>query len=163
MAAKVEVEVIVEDDRWTALNLPDLATRACTAAFSQIGLSGAFSVSLLAADDAKIADLNGQFRAKAAPTNVLSWPSEDLAPATPGDTPVVPSDPEIGDIALAYETCMREAAQYDIEVHDHVTHLVLHGCLHLLGYDHVTDADATVMETLEIEALEKLGIKNPYS
>jgi len=92
---------------------------------------------------------------------VLSWPSEELAQGA-GLPPRTPTDPEIGDIALSYETCVREAAEFGKSVHDHVTHLVLHGFLHLLGYDHIRDEDATVMETLEIKALETLGIENPY-
>lgn len=162
MAAQADVDIIVEDDRWTALDLPGLAGTACRAGLEQAGLEGDFALSLLATNDTRIAALNADFRAKDAPTNVLSWPSESLAPPHPGGRPPRPRDPEIGDIALAYETCVREAQEYDIDLHDHVTHLVLHGCLHLLGYDHMNDADATVMESLEIEALAKLGIRNPY-
>ena len=162
MAAQADVDVIVEDDRWTQLDLSDLAGTACHAALTEAGLEGEYSISVLATDDARIAALNADFRAKDAPTNVLSWPAEPLAPPRPGATPPTPQDPEIGDIALAFETCVREAEDYGIDLHHHVTHLVLHGCLHLLGYDHVNDADATVMESLEIAALAKLGIKNPY-
>ena len=107
------------------------------------------------------------FRDKPTATNVLSWPSEGLAPETPGGTPW-PPEPEdeaphhLGDIALAWETCGREAAEQGIAFEQHVTHLVVHGVLHLLGYDHMRDADATLMERLEAEILGNLGLPNPY-
>ena len=69
---------------------------------------------------------------------------------------------ELGDIAIAYETCLREATEKGISVQQHVTHLVIHGILHLLGYDHISDTEAEEMEGLEIKALAKLGVGNPY-
>ena len=71
-------------------------------------------------------------------------------------------DPELGDIAIAYETCLRESQAAGLAILDHLTHLLLHGTLHLLGYDHIEDADAEVMEGLEIKMLASLGISNPY-
>jgi probable rRNA maturation factor len=111
-------------------------------------------------------ELNGDFRGKAKPTNVLSWPSEERA--TPGEVPELPQageadDPEhLGDIAISYETCAAEAEAADKPMRDHVTHLVVHGFLHLLGYDHVQDVDATVMEATEVRILARMGLSDPY-
>ena len=162
MGADVSIELSIEDERWARIDLPTIAHRACQSAIDEVGSITSASISILATSNAHIAELNREFRGKPVPTNVLSWPTENLAPEIPGGTPDRLTDPEIGDIALAYEVCESEAAAFGVDIHDHVTHLVLHGCLHLLGYDHIHDEDATVMERLEIMALEKLGIKNPY-
>ena len=125
-------------------------------------------VSLLGCDDARIAQLNTEFREKASPTNVLSWPAEDLAADSAGQTPILP-EPDfsgeiaLGDIAISYDTCAREAAEAGKNMDDHVTHLIVHGLLHLLGYDHIRDLDATLMEGVEVEILGKLGIDDPYN
>jgi probable rRNA maturation factor len=158
----MSVDVILEDDRWTKLGLTALADRAVQATLDHIGLkSEVWEVSLLACDDARITILNGEFRTKPQATNVLSWPSEDRA--NPGKTPELPTgDPELGDIAIAYETCMAEAKTGGKSPEDHVTHLIIHGLLHLLGYDHLSDDDAHLMESLEIAILWKLGLPNPY-
>jgi probable rRNA maturation factor len=119
-------------------------------------------------DDARIAALNADFRGKTAPTNVLSWPADDLSPEAPGGAPAPPNpgthdDPaELGDIALAFETCTGEAAAAGLPVDHHVLHLIVHGTLHLLGYDHVHDADATRMEATEVAILATLGVADPY-
>ena len=155
------VDTIIEDARWTAAGLEALAERACAAALDRLGIDGA-EISLLACDDARIAGLNAGFRGKPAPTNVLSWPSEERGAEQPGGDPLPPGDPELGDIAIAYETCAREAAAAGKPFAEHVTHLLVHGTLHLLGYDHIDDKDAGLMEALEVEILGKLGIADPY-
>jgi probable rRNA maturation factor len=155
------VDLVEEDARWAALDLEALAERACAAALDHLGIEGA-EIALLACDDARIAALNGAFRDKGQPTNVLSWPSEERAAGTPGATPPAPEDLELGDIAIAYETCAREAAEAGKPMADHVIHLVVHGTLHLLGYDHIDDRDAALMEGLETEILGKLGVADPY-
>ena len=163
------VDVVVEDDRWDVLDLPALATRAARAGLAELGLGpDGFTLVLLAADDARIATLNADFRGKPQPTNVLSWPSEERAAETPGAAPDLPvpgdaDDPEeLGDIALAWETCAREAAEAGRPLADHVTHLVFHALLHLLGYDHIDDADAELMERIEVQALARMGVADPY-
>ncbi len=159
------VDAVIEDERWAAAGLEALAERAARAALGHLGLGEAgFEVSLLGCDDARIAVLNGEFRGKAVPTNVLSWPSEDRAPEVPGAVPAPPDagDPELGDIAIAWETCEREAEAAGLAMQAHVTHLVVHGVLHLLGYDHETDEDASLMERLEVEILASLGVADPY-
>ena len=155
------VDLVVEDDRWPAAGLDALAERACGAALDHLGITGA-EISLLACDDARIAALNAGFRGKPGPTNVLSWPSEERGAAAPGADPVPPTDLELGDIAIAYETCAREAEAAGRAFADHVSHLLVHGTLHLLGYDHIDDKDARIMEGLEVEILGKLGIADPY-
>ncbi|QGX98870.1 rRNA maturation RNase YbeY [Roseovarius faecimaris] len=158
-------DTLIEDDRWQAPELAVLAERAALATLTHLGLdAAAYEIAILACDDARIAALNTEFRDKPTPTNVLSWPSEDRAPDTPGARPAPPSgpDPELGDIAIAYDTCAREAEAAGKSLADHTTHLIVHGVLHLLGYDHIRDQDATLMETTEVEILGKLGIANPY-
>ncbi|MDT8327128.1 MAG: rRNA maturation RNase YbeY [Roseovarius sp.] len=159
-------EVMIEDDRWQAAQLEVLAERAATATLTHLGLDpAAFEISVLGCDDARIAVLNGDFREKPQPTNVLSWPSEERAPETPGaapDLPVPGPDSELGDIAIAYDTCAAEAQAGGKPLADHVTHLIVHAVLHLLGYDHIRDQDATLMEATEVAILGKLGLPDPY-
>lgn len=164
----MSIDITIEDDRWEALGLSALCDRACAAALDHLGLDlDECEISLLACDDDRIAVLNADFRAKPVPTNVLSWPEADLAAEIAGETPDAP-EPDImgeialGDIAIAWETCEREAAEQGKRMEDHVTHLIVHGLLHLLGYDHVRDADATLMEGLETTILGELGLDDPY-
>ena len=164
------VDIILEDPRWGAADLVGLAQNAARATLVHLGLDpGAFEISLLGCDDARIAVLNADFRGKPQPTNVLSWPETDLSTEADGDTPALPGpavhgagDAELGDIAIAYETCAREAAEQGKPLGDHVTHLIVHGVLHLLGYDHIRDKDATLMEAIEVAILGKLGVDDPY-
>lgn len=157
------VDLVLEDERWLPLGLEALAGRATQATLGHVSLDpDRCEIVILGCDDARIAALNADFRGKAAPTNVLSWPAQDL---TPPEAPEPDPDGTIplGDIALAYDTCAREAAQQGKTPEAHVTHLLVHGTLHLLGYDHARDGDATVMEALEVEILCKLGLGDPYS
>jgi probable rRNA maturation factor len=157
------VEIVVEDPRWA--DLAPLADRACDATLSALGLDpSVWDVSLLACDDARIATLNADFRGKPQPTNVLSWPSEERGAQMAGEAPFAPdpTDPELGDIAIAYDTCAREATDMGKSLPDHATHLIVHGILHLLGYDHERDADALLMEGIESQILGNLGLDDPY-
>jgi probable rRNA maturation factor len=162
----VTVDVVIEDDRWAAAGIEALSARAVRAALGHLGLADAgWEIAVLACDDTRIAALNADFRGKPRPTNVLSWPSEDRAPEAPGAVPAPPDPedgPELGDIAMAFETCAREAAEAGIPFENHVLHLVVHGTLHLLGYDHVRDADGDLMERTEVEILASLGVPDPY-
>lgn len=163
------VDSVIEDARWEGIALPALSERAARAALARLGLPPeGFEIVLLGADDSRICELNDGFRGKPQPTNVLSWPAEERGAKAAGDRPALPApghdEPEpLGDVALAWETCAREAAEAGKPMTEHVTHLVVHGVLHLLGYDHVRDADATLMEALEAEILASLGLENPYS
>ena len=158
------VDCVVEDHRWDGIAA--LADKACTATLAHLGYDpDVFEVSLLACDDARIAVLNADFRDKTQATNVLSWPSDERGAENDGEMPLAPElpmDAELGDIAIAYDTCVREAAETGKSMQDHTLHLLVHGTLHLLGFDHIRDRDATLMEGLETEILGKLGISDPY-
>ncbi|MBV1869164.1 MAG: rRNA maturation RNase YbeY [Marinosulfonomonas sp.] len=162
------VDTRIEDARWADVGLENIAQIACGAALKCLGMDPAeFEISLLGCDDATIAALNRDFRDKPVATNVLSWPSVDWAAAAPGATPKVPiadpeDDNELGDIAIAFDTCEREAKEAEISASAHVSHLLVHATLHLLGYDHISDKDAALMEGLEVEILATLGIRDPY-
>jgi probable rRNA maturation factor len=163
------VDTVIEDPRWEALGLDPLADRAVRAALSCLGVPDVgYTLCLMGCDDTRIATLNADFRGKPQATNVLSWPSEERAAEEAGDRPEPPEpgdpdDPEsLGDIAIAYETCAAEAEAAGKPLTDHVTHLVVHGFLHLLGYDHEDDADAHLMETTETRILASLGLDDPY-
>lgn len=162
------LDIAIEDDRWLDAGLGVLAERAIARTLAHQGLDEEeCEISLLACDDDRIAVLNAEFRDKPTPTNVLSWPAQELAAEEAGGIPAQP-EPDfmgelaLGDIAISYDTCAREAQAAGKPMADHVTHLMVHGVLHLLGYDHIRDADATVMEALEVEILGKMGIDNPY-
>ncbi len=163
-----DFDVLIEDDRWDTVDLEPLAHRAAAATLGHLGVAPATAeLTLLACDDKRIAALNEDFRGKPRATNVLSWPAEERGAAAPGGDPL-PVSPgvdgmlELGDIALAYETCAAEAKAGDKPLADHVTHLIVHGLLHLLGYDHENDPDALLMEGLEREILGKMGLDDPY-
>ncbi|WP_227267466.1 rRNA maturation RNase YbeY [Roseobacter weihaiensis] len=164
----MEIDILIEDDRWNSLDFNGLVEKALAASFLHLGIDAeAAEISVLACDDTRIATLNGEFRSKPVATNVLSWPAASLAPDVAGGTPfpVLPGPDgslALGDIAIAYDTCAREAAELHKSMADHVTHLVVHGTLHLLGYDHVRDPDATLMQRIETEILGKLGLDDPY-
>jgi len=160
------VEIVIEDERWADVAFEQLCNRAVEAALSTFDLDPSlFTVEILACDDTRIALLNRDFRGQAKPTNVLSWPSVERAASKDGDAPILPcanKDTELGDIAISYDTCALEAFQADKPLTDHLLHLLVHATLHLLGYDHQRDQDATLMERIEVKTLGKLGVDNPY-
>ncbi|MGL5011335.1 MAG: rRNA maturation RNase YbeY [Paracoccaceae bacterium] len=162
------VDCIIEDPRWEVIGLAAMAEAAARTTLTERGLApDHFAIALLACDDTRIAALNADFRGKPQPTNILSWPSEERAADNPGVIPAAPegdpADPvELGDLAIAYDTCAQEAADQGKAMADHVTHLIVHGVLHLLGYDHIDDEDADLMETTEVRILARLGIADPY-
>lgn len=151
------VDIIMEDEGWGSLaDAETVASAAMEAALAACGLAlrTDAEVSVLLTGDAAVADLNRRWRGKDGPTNVLSFPA-----AGPADLPL---SPMIGDIALAYGTCRREAEEQRRPLLDHLQHLVVHGALHLAGHDHLTDADAERMEALEVKILAGLGVPDPY-
>ncbi|MBY8976146.1 rRNA maturation RNase YbeY [Rhodobacteraceae bacterium NNCM2] len=163
------VDLNVEEPGWEVVDLAAIAEQSARAALALRGLDpDSFEISLLGCDDDRIAGLNADFRGKPQPTNVLSWPAFELRPDAPGGDPLMPPEPlagmplPLGDVAIALQTTQAEAEARQIPLKNHVSHLILHGCMHLLGYDHETDEDADLMEGLEVEALSRLGIDNPY-
>lgn len=158
----MDIDIVIEDDRWASLQLDALAKRAFEAASGHLGLAEDAEAVILACDDERIAALNADFRDKSAATNVLSWPSAERGSLDAGGPPFPPDETELGDIAIAYDTCAREAQEQGKAMDAHVAHLLVHGLLHLLGYDHVDEKDAALMEGLEVEILGKLGLSDPY-
>lgn len=163
-------DCLIEDRRWEDCDLAALAERAGQLTLAQLGLDPeAFEICVMGCDDARIAELNTEFRGKPTPTNVLSWPAEELGAEDEGARPEPPSEPdfpgpaELGDIAISWDTCAREAEAGGLPFENHVIHLVVHGILHLLGYDHIRDGDAELMEGTEVEILGKMGIRDPYT
>jgi probable rRNA maturation factor len=145
------IDIEVEDVAWTAA-LPDAEALVRAAAEATLTSEGAIGegVSLLLTGDAEVRELNARFREQDKPTNVLSFPA--------------PPNPErfLGDVALAIGVCEREAREQGKPLAHHLQHLVAHGVLHLLGYDHMTDPEAHEMEGLERGILAGLGISDPY-
>ena len=155
-AHMMHAEVILDDSRWQSVK--DLQVTIKKAMHGVNNLMGddtccPLSVTITCMNDSAIQTLNKNFRGHDKPTNVLSFPDGDVDEN---------SRLHLGDIAIAFETLEREAQEQDKSFHDHFTHMITHGLLHLYGYDHETDEDAEEMESLEVEILEDMGIKNPY-
>ncbi len=152
------VDVSVEEPRWSAVDdLPGLAERVIAAASAEAGaaLPPDCEVSCLFCDDQTIRALNAQWRGKDQPTNVLSFPA--------GGSEIPGAAALLGDIVLAYETVEREASAENKPLAGHVTHLLVHGFLHLIGHDHEDAAEAEAMEALESRTMIRLGCADPYA
>jgi len=153
----VDIDIFVEAGDWLPeAELARLVDQAVAAAFAETDANGASELSVVFSDDASIRTLNAQWRGKDKPTNVLSFPAFSVPKGGP-------LPPMLGDIVLASETVAREAALEGKPVANHITHLVIHGLLHLLGHDHETDAEAEEMEAIERAALARLAIPDPYA
>lgn len=153
------IDIEIEDDAW-AEALPDAVILVRAAALAALdganmwpkdAAADAGLVAVLLTDDEAVAELNAEYRRKAGPTNVLSFPAAQ--------------NPEgfLGDLALAYGVCAREAEQQNKSLADHLQHLVAHGVLHLVGYDHMNEDEAAEMEGLERRILAGLGVADPYA
>ena len=159
MSAKVETFIQIKDPRWvTALpGVESLCQQAAAAAWlATLAEEEEFEATIMLADDDFIAQLNSDFRRQNKPTNVLSFPTDEAARKLPEG---VTETPSLGDVVIAFETAQGEAPD---DFAGHLSHLVIHGCLHLLGYDHEADEEAAKMESLEIKILAGLGIADPY-
>ena len=154
----IELDIMVEAGEWSAVeDVEALAQKAAEAASVVARRDGeTLEISVMLTDDAHIRDLNRTWRGKDKATNALSFP----APEPPGSAAAGPR--HLGDIALAYETLAREADEESKPLAHHFAHLVVHGVLHLFGYDHEVEAEAERMEDLEVKALSTLGIADPY-
>jgi probable rRNA maturation factor len=154
----LQSDISVECELWSKLaDLDALVEHALQAARLEAGktLFNGAEVSLLFCDDGRIQELNRDWRGLDKPTNVLSFP------AAPADR--LASAPLLGDIAIAFETVTKEARDEDKTLFDHTSHMIVHGFLHLLGYDHENEKEAEEMEDLERRALARLGIADPYA
>ena len=151
----LEIAIIRNDDAWPE-DLDPVAERAVLEALKQskAKVKGAAELSILLTNDAEQHELNQQWRGKDSSTNVLSFPQIE---------PFGPVVGLLGDITLARETLEREAAEQGVTFEAHFTHLVVHGFLHILGYDHLDDEQAAQMEGLETSILATLGIDDPYA
>jgi probable rRNA maturation factor len=152
--AAIVADVLRDAGDWAGLGDAEGALQAAAdavAAWPSL-VTGAMDVSIALSSDSEVSVLNGKYRGKPKPTNVLSFPAGAGAPQD-----------FLGDIILAAETVRREADEQGTPLIHHVQHLVVHGLLHLLGFDHETETEAERMEALEIGILAKLGIANPYT
>ncbi len=158
----VEIDVIVEAGQWPdAVELNNLAHSGVDTAIqvADIDISTPAEISMVFSNDAQVKSLNAKWRNIDRPTNVLSFPQCGGSFDPPGSSGQVLL---LGDIVMASETVVREANLAKIPLEHHICHLIIHGFLHLVGYDHQNDQEAKRMETVEIAALARLNIKNPY-
>lgn len=155
-ALSLDIDVVREAGDWARVAGADELVRSAAAAVAREMALSAAEVCVALADDAQVAELNASYRGKAKPTNVLSFPAVPMLP--------VEGEPRfLGDIILALETLEREAAELKLPLAHHMQHLVVHGLLHLLGYDHQTEDEAEEMEGLEVRILAQLAIADPYA
>jgi probable rRNA maturation factor len=162
------LEIAIEaDEEWDSSRSWDLLVRRAAeaaiaeSAFPQLATTQRpVEISVLLTGDDQVRELNAEYRGKRKPTNVLSFPMVDVDDLLKANV----AGPELllGDIIVARGVCEAEAADKGVSVEQHATHLIVHGTLHLLGYDHQDDADAAEMEAREVRALSRLGIANPY-
>lgn len=159
MSDKIDhlIDIEIEDERWLDV-LPDaqaLVTQGVTAALNAVEIDEQADVVVLLCDDAEMRALNKEYRSKDKATNVLSFPAPKSMQ--------MPGMAHLGDIALGFETCVREAEEQGKSLKNHVLHLSVHGALHLLGYDHIRDDEAEEMEALERDILKGLDVPDPYA
>lgn len=155
---KLTIELVDQAGDWPDLSVINTVVEdalATTIVVADLQILPQAEICIVLSDDDHVRKLNHQWREIDKPTNVLSFPAEDIAP---GEMPGL----LLGDIVLAHETIAREAREFGTSFNDHLSHLVIHGFLHIFGYDHINDHDAVEMEELERNCLGKLGIKDPF-
>ncbi len=154
----ITIDIMTESPLWGDSETYETLARACTdAVWARLALpQKPTELSLVLTDDASIRKINAEWRNKDKATNVLSFPAFDIAA---GDAP----GPMLGDIIIAYETVEREAGEEQKSFSQHLHHMIVHGLLHLLGYDHEDEEEAEEMEALEREILHALAIPDPYT
>ena len=156
MTPRIEVTVTRDTWRSAVADVEKVCRRAAAEALAHAGRAEPGNeISVLLCGDDTVSDLNGEYRGAARPTNVLAFPN--------GCSVEGPETDLLGDVAIAFETVAAEAAASRLAIVDHLTHLVVHGVLHLLGYDHQTAPEADEMETLEVAILDRLGVPDPYA
>ena len=165
------IEVMVQAEGWPELGWQALAERVvdaalvASAAAPLLTAPATVEIAIRLTNDAEVKSLNRDYRGKDVPTNVLSFPMLDegeLVDLVANGVSDYGPETLLGDIILAHETCAREALEKNIPLADHAAHLIVHGTLHLLGYDHVGDAEALEMETIERQVMAALGLHDPY-
>ena len=162
-APELFIDISVQDPEWEQINAIENLIRAGAETTVELcplprKLTGKkLEASIVLANDALIRVLNHEYRGKDMPTNVLSFAALD------SDDPIPDELAALGDVILSFQTIQTEAREQGKFVEDHIVHLAVHGMLHLMGYDHREEGEASVMEALEIRILEKLGIQNPYT
>lgn len=153
----LELDFILEENHWDIVkNIDVICANIAQITSPKLNYLQPIHATILLANDARLFELNAQFRDQHKATNVLSFPS--------GDAEIDPDTGKLylGDIAISFETVLKESENTDKSLEQHLTHMIVHGVLHLAGYDHETDEEADEMEGFEIEILGELGISNPY-
>ena len=153
----IEIDIAIESTHWDSMALDATVASAVEAARAEslVALAPVAEISLLFCDDARIQELNREWRRIDKPTNVLSFPAAE--PSGLAQAPL------LGDIAIAFETVDRERIEEGKSFSDHLNHMIVHGFLHLVGFDHENEAEAELMEAVERRALARLGISDPYA
>lgn len=160
---KIDIDFEVQDNSWP--DLAALSLKISKIIFNKLGLdklAQSFEFSIILTDDNSIRKINSQYRAKDAATNTLSFPAQDIIANKFDDLQIHNGFLSLGDVIFAYGVIENEAKRDGKTFQDHFTHLLIHGLLHLLGYDHQNEQEAQVMENLEIQILLSLNIKSPY-
>ena len=167
----MKINIIFKDKRWMKIPLEEIAKGALKLIADRFAAKeNNFEISILASNDNEIKELNKNFRGTDSITNIISWPEQESQSRQAGHLPIkmdkFKSDSEgiifLGNLAISFERCSTEAKEKNTYFEDHILHLLLHGCLHLIGFDHQNESDATLMENIEIRLLSGVGIKNPY-
>jgi probable rRNA maturation factor len=165
------INITFKDKRWVKIPLEEIGKGALKLIIDKfLGQDNNFEVSILASDDVEIRELNKNFRRIDSSTNIISWPEHETQLNQPGHIPDLVDKLKsgfeglnfLGNLAISFDRCSIEAEEKNIHFEDHVLHLLLHGCLHLIGFDHQNELDANLMEDIEIRLLSGVGIKNPY-
>lgn len=163
MKKKIKLTLIIKHHRWRYRLSPckktvqEIINAAAAAIENSLPLNG--EVAVVLADDSFVQELNCNYRGKDKPTNVLSFPSGDFSDSLQSQSLSI----NLGDIIIAFETVLKESIEQNKSFREHCTHLLIHGFLHLLGYDHEDGCEAEQMEGMEIKILRNLGINNPYT
>lgn len=154
----LDIDWVQDESRWDRVeNIDIFCANIAQKTHTKLNFTTPILATILLTNDARILELNSQFRNQNKPTNVLSFPSGEEEPDHENGKLY------LGDIAISFETVSREAAEAQKTLNHHLTHMIVHGILHLLGYDHETDEEAEEMERLEIEILHELDISDPYA